>query len=49
MGRKKYVVLKSDLADFIKEITEAMAEAKQFYNVVVADNKDPNKATVIIG
>lgn len=45
----KYVVFRTDLEDFLREISEAMTEVNQFCNVVVADNKDLNKVTVIIG
>lgn len=47
--KKSYTILKSDLNDFLSELSQAMTAAKTFYNVSTKAHKDENKIVVIMG
>mgnify|MGYP001399114737 CR=1 FL=1 len=47
--KKTYTIFKTDLNNFLSEISQAMTKAKIFYNVSTKNHKDNNKIIVIIG
>lgn len=47
--KKTYTIFKTDLNNFLSEISQAMEKAKTFYNVTTKNHKDNNKIIVIIG
>lgn len=48
--KKSYIILKSDLNNFLSDINKAMTKTKIFYNVSTKNHKDNNnKIIVIIG
>jgi len=47
--KKTYTIFKTDLNNFLTEITRAMTKTKTFYNVTTKEHKDNNKIIVIIG
>lgn len=47
--KKTYTIFKTDLNNFLSEISQAMGKTKTFYNVTTKNHKDNNKIIVIIG
>ena len=47
--RKKYIIFKSDLNEFLNELNKMMTKTKTFYNVSIKDHKSLDKIIVIVG
>lgn len=47
--KKLYTINKTDLNNFLSEISVAMAKTKTFYNVSTKTHKDANKIIVVVG